>query len=261
MHTIQDQLKNAPTIHGRPVMIFSDFDGSITERDAIVMTLERFAPPEWKDITRKILKERTLPVREGIQQLYALLGSDLKDEIIHFVKTEVKLREGFNDFMIWRKAQGIPFWVVSGGLDAFIHPLLEPYAGDYELFANVANFDAPHIQVDMPYLPKTSSPPAPPMAGSVPSPFQKERGQNQEGFDCKVCGSCACCKVKVMELVKDYNPYTIVIGDSVTDFGMAQVADKVFARSALCNELDDLSVDYTPYSTFLNIYSSLKRSL
>jgi 2-hydroxy-3-keto-5-methylthiopentenyl-1-phosphate phosphatase len=62
-------------------------------------------------------------------------------------------------------------------------------------------------------------------------------------------------------LVKPYNPYTIVIGDSVTDFGMSQVADNVFARSALCNELDRLKVDYTMYSTFNEVLFFLKKEL
>ena len=216
---------------GKQWVIFSDFDGTITDRDAIVMTLERFAPPEWKDIARRILKERTLPVQEGIQQLYALMPSALKEDIIRFVIEEVALREGFADFMAWRKEAGIPFQVVSGGLDAFITPVMAPFEGDYTLFANTAHFEEASIVVGMPYAPK----------------------------DCVVCGTCACCKVEILNQWEDASTFKIAIGDSVTDFGMARVADWVFARDALAEELDREGRTFTPFETFQDIQESLDK--
>jgi 2-hydroxy-3-keto-5-methylthiopentenyl-1-phosphate phosphatase len=214
-------------------VIFSDFDGTITERDAIVMSLERFAPLEWKDIARRILKERTLPVQEGIQQLYALMPSALKDDIIHFVKTEVTLRPGFDSFMAWRKQVGIPFQVVSGGLDAFIHPVLAAYEGEYTLFSNTADFEGPCIGVGMPYAPK----------------------------DCEVCGTCACCKVAVLNQWETSQTFKIAIGDSVTDFGMARVADFVFAREALAEQLTQEGRAFTLFESFHDIQQVLQRLL
>ena len=214
----------------RDWVIFSDFDGTITERDAIVMTLERFAPPEWKAIAHRILKERTLSVQEGIQQLYALMPSDLKQDLIHFVKDEVILRHGFADFMMWRKQAGISFQVVSGGLDAFIRPVMAPFEHDYTLFANEAHFEDSFIQVGMPYAPK----------------------------NCHVCGTCACCKVEILNQWDDASTFKIVIGDSVTDFGMARVADWVFARDALAEELALEGRDFTPFETFTDIQTALE---
>ena len=216
---------------GKQWVIFSDFDGTITDRDAIVMTLERFAPPEWRDIARRILKERTLPVQEGIQQLYALMPSALKEDIIRFVIEEVALREGFADFMAWRKQADIPFWVVSGGLDAFITPVMDPFEGDYTLFANTAHFEEASIVVGMPYAPK----------------------------DCSVCGTCACCKVEILNQWEDASTFKIAIGDSVTDFGMARVADWVFARDALAEELRQEGRTFTPFETFHDIQESLDK--
>ncbi|XVJ51011.1 MAG: MtnX-like HAD-IB family phosphatase [Vampirovibrio sp.] len=212
-------------------VIFSDFDGTITEMDAIVMTMERFAPPQWKTIATRILKERSLSVKEGIQALYALMPSDLKQEIIRFMEEELVLRAGFSEFMAWRKAQAIPFQVVSGGLDAFILPALKAFEGDYTLFSNIANFQKATIQVEMPYAP----------------------------VDCAVCNSCACCKVMVLNQWDSTTTFKIAVGDSVTDFGMAKVADWVFARDALAEELQHLGLSFTPYETFNDIQQALEQ--
>jgi 2-hydroxy-3-keto-5-methylthiopentenyl-1-phosphate phosphatase len=222
-----------PTINGRQLVICSDFDGTITRRDAIVVALERFAPIEWKAITHKILHERSLTVREGLPMLYDLIPSAWHSEINAYLAEAVELREGFTEFMAWRKGLNIPFKVISGGLDAFIHPLLTPWQGDYTLYSNLANFEGKTIGIDTPYAPE----------------------------DCSVCGKCGCCKVRVLEAWPASDFYRVAIGDSVTDFGMAQVADLVFARSALADELDGLGVAYTPYRTFHDIQAELHHRL
>jgi 2-hydroxy-3-keto-5-methylthiopentenyl-1-phosphate phosphatase len=224
-----------PQIQGRPVVVCSDFDGTITRRDAIVVALEKFAPIEWQAITHKILHERSLTVRDGLPMLYDLIPSVLKDEMNAYLAEAVELREGFSTFMAWRSGMGIPFKVISGGLDAFIHPLLSPWQGDYTLYSNVANFEGDTIGIDTPYAPEP------------------------EG--CSVCGKCGCCKVRVLEAWPASNFYRVAIGDSVTDFGMAQVADLVFARSALAEELDMLKVPYVPYTTFHDIQAELNNRL
>lgn len=233
MHNLSVQYSTPFQHDGKTVVVCSDFDGTITQRDAIVVALERFAPSEWKAITHKILHDRTITVREGLPMLYNMIPSQRKDEINAYLAEAVTLREGFAEFMAWRKALGIPFYVISGGLDAFIHPLLAPWQGDYSLYSNVANFEQATIGVDTPYAP----------------------------VDCKVCGTCGCCKVGVMEAIPAETHYRVAIGDSVTDFGMAQVADKVFARSLLADELDKLNLPYTRYRTFYEIQDKLSRHL
>jgi 2-hydroxy-3-keto-5-methylthiopentenyl-1-phosphate phosphatase len=224
---------DAPALEGRPLVICSDFDGTITQRDAIVVALERFAPMEWKAITHRILHERSLTVREGLPMLYDLIPSAWHPEINAYLAEAVQLREGFPEFMAWRQALSIPFKVVSGGLDAFIHPLLTPWQGQYTLYSNVASFEAETIGVETPYAPE----------------------------DCSICGTCGCCKIRVLEAWPAQQFYRVAVGDSVTDFGMAQVADLVFARSALAKELDSLGVHYIPYRTFHEIQAVLSDRL
>ncbi len=86
-------------VKNKKIIIFSDFDGTITERDVVVMIMEKFAPPEWEDIKNKILYERSISLKDGIERLFGFIDSSKKAEILTFVKSKVRLRDGFVDFI------------------------------------------------------------------------------------------------------------------------------------------------------------------
>jgi 2-hydroxy-3-keto-5-methylthiopentenyl-1-phosphate phosphatase len=220
-----------------PWAVFSDFDGTITQEDAIVMTLREFAPPQWEALAHAILVTRTLSVREGIAQLYALLPSALRPQIVAFLQANVRLRHGVEALMSWCHQQSIPFSVVSGGLDAFIEPLIAHWPkGQYQLFCNHATFEGPPSGVAMPYAPTPEA--------------------------CPPCGRCACCKVAVLNAGWPASAFNrIVIGDSVTDLGMAQVAQRVYARDALAADLTRMGLPFVPFEDFADIVDDLKRLL
>ena len=107
-------------VKNKKVLIFSDFDGTITERDVIVSIMEQFAPSEWIEIKNKILYERSITLKDGVEKLFGLIDSDKKIEILDFVKAKIKLRKGFPEFLNFCHENSIEFNVVSGGLDFFI---------------------------------------------------------------------------------------------------------------------------------------------
>lgn len=218
-------------IHQKPIVIFSDYDGTITQEDAIVQTMKRFAPPEWKAIAHAILETRTLTIQAGIQQLYGLLPYALKQDIIEFNLAHIPLRVGFDRLMHFCQNHAVPFWVVSGGVDAFITPKLAPWAGQYQLFANTLGTPTADgkMSLGLPYAPQA----------------------------CEPCGNCACCKVEILAQWPAQQYYRIVIGDSVTDIGMATVADRVYARAALQTDCEKLGIAYHPYETFDDIVADL----
>jgi 2-hydroxy-3-keto-5-methylthiopentenyl-1-phosphate phosphatase len=224
-------------INGKPIVVFSDYDGTITEKDAIVQTMKRFAPPQWEAIANAILKTRTLSIHEGIQQLYGLLPNHLKQAIIDFNLAEIPLRQGFEHFMQFQQSHNMPFWVVSGGVDAFIAPKLAPWAGQFELFANALDeadcTPQAQFKLRMPYAPK----------------------------QCKPCGECACCKVEILDRWNPATYFRIVIGDSVTDVGMATVACRVYAlaNSSLQADCIKLGITYQPFETFDDIVADIKQ--
>ena len=68
----------------KEIILFCDFDGTITERDNIVDIMKQFAPPGWEDIVQDILHQR-VTIRDGVGKLFATIPSDKKQEIIEFV--------------------------------------------------------------------------------------------------------------------------------------------------------------------------------
>lgn len=226
-------LKTPPTRlpNGQRPVVFCDFDGTLTQRDVVVMVMERFAPPQWQGIAHAMLEAKTLSLREGIGQLFALLPSHLAPEIEAFVRAEVTLREGFTELLATCQAQGIPFYVVSGGLDVLIQPVLQSYAGQYHLFCNVATFTHETMGVATPYLP--------------------------QGV-CQACNHCACCKVAVLNLHPATAWHRVAVGDGLTDWGMAHHADTVYARGSLARDMKAKGLPYTHFKTLHTVTEGLQ---
>lgn len=220
------------TVQKRPI-IFSDFDGTITNRDVIITIMERFAPPEWVEIKDKILYERTIPLKKGIEMLFDLIDSNKKAEIEDYIKNTVTLRDGFADFISFCKENKIEFNVLSGGLDFHIMPILKDFLSDIKIYCSKANFNSGKIKIDHPYLPK----------------------------NCSLCGDCGCCKIEIIEKFKKEEIYSIVIGDSLTDLAPSRIADLVFARGDLKKYLDEEEIKYIAFDTFFDIKQMLQSNL
>jgi len=218
-------------MEGRQPVIFCDYDGTITEEDVIQMVMREFAPPQWKRIVADILDHRTLSIKEGLSQLFALLESGRRDEITQFVIDKVRFRSGFEEILLFCAERRIPFLVVSGGVDFIITPVLDRLNASYQLFCSQARFEQTHIQIHMPWLPKT----------------------------CDECNQCACCKIRIMENypVEDY--YRITIGDSLTDLGMTERADLAFARARLLDYASEKRLSVTEFNDFTDVQSFLSK--
>ena len=216
-------------VNPKKLIIFSDFDGTITEHDVIVMIMEKFAPPEWIQIKDKILYERSITLKDGVEKLFSLIESNKKNKIIDFVKKEAKLRVGFIEFLDFCEKEKIDFKVLSGGLDFFVEAVLENHKDQLEIFCNVGNFDFEKIKIDYKYLPK----------------------------NCTLCGDCGCCKIEIIEQYPKEKFTRILIGDSLTDLAASKVADVVFARGDLIKYLEQENISCIPFKDFHEIKKQL----
>ncbi len=214
-------------------IIFSDFDGTITEHDVILTIMEKFAPPEWKELKDKILYERTITLKDGVEKLFSLIETSKKNEIISFIKEKVRLREGFEDFLIFCEKENFEFYVLSGGLDFHIEPILERFKGRLKILCNKANFNSKNIKIDYEYLPK----------------------------NCSLCGDCGFCKIEVIEKYPKEKFTRVLIGDSLTDLAASKVADIIFARGDLIKYLEQENISYIPFQTFYEVKEQLVQKL
>jgi 2-hydroxy-3-keto-5-methylthiopentenyl-1-phosphate phosphatase len=218
---------------GRKPVIFCDFDGTLTERDVIIMIMEAFAPPEWKQIVDGILNSRTISIRDGVIQLFHLIPAHQRLEIEAFVSENVVLRSGLDGLLGFCHQHHIPFNVLSGGIDFFVQPVLKPFHHRLQIFCNQARFDGEQIELMFPYAP----------------------------VDCTQCGNCGCCKINLMDRYPASDYYRIAIGDSLTDLPMAQLADWTFARGQLIQYCQEEQIPTTPFETFTHIQEALQLKL
>jgi len=207
-------------------VIFCDFDGTITQRDMILTVCEKFCPPEWVQIKDDIVA-RKITVKQGIVDLFNMIPSSQKQEIVNYAQSIVRWRDGFSEFLDFCQKEQIAFTVCSGGLDFFIEPLLAPFRSRIQTIYSIpTDFSQPRIQLRLPHA----------------------------------CPSCSLCKAEVMSGFPA-SVRKILIGDGVTDVHGAQKADCVFARNGLMKYLDEDGIRYTAFETFHDIQKGIADEL
>ncbi|MBO2943131.1 2-hydroxy-3-keto-5-methylthiopentenyl-1-phosphate phosphatase [Paenibacillus sp. F411] len=211
-------------------VVFCDFDGTITDNDNIVEIMKHFLPEGYEEVMRATV-ERQISIKEGVGRMFALFPSSRREEIKSFALEQAVIREGFQEYLQHLQDHRIPFYVTSGGIDFFVKPLLEPFhIPEEQIYCNSADFSQSQITITWPH----------PCEGSC---------TNQ----------CGMCKVTVMKQFPSDQYYRILIGDSITDFEGAKIADLVYSRSTLTKRCEELGVQHVPFQTFHDIIEDMKQ--
>lgn len=186
--------------------------------------MKHFNPPGWEPIKDEILAQ-TISIREGVTRMFSLLPSSKRDEVIAYVLEQAEIREGFADFVAYARREDIPLYIVSGGIDFFVFPLLEPFGTFAGIYCNTADFSGDTIRIDFPH------------------------GCDDE---CSSQG-CGCCKPSIIRELLSDGATSIVIGDSITDLQAAKHADLVIARDFLIEKCGELGIPYEPFENFTDV--------
>ncbi|MGG3736656.1 2-hydroxy-3-keto-5-methylthiopentenyl-1-phosphate phosphatase [Aeribacillus pallidus] len=204
------------------IAIFCDFDGTITEQDNIISLMEQFAPSSWESLKNAVLSEQ-MSIQEGVGKMFSLLPTSLKEDIVQYLLEKATIREGFAEFVHFTNKRNIPFYVVSGGIDFFVNPLLSPYKGITNIYCNRGNFTGDTIRIEWPYP-----------------------------CDDDCLGGCGCCKPSLIRSISQNSTYRVVIGDSITDWKAAQLADFVLARGLLLEKCREHELPHAPFENFFD---------
>ncbi|WP_110111647.1 2-hydroxy-3-keto-5-methylthiopentenyl-1-phosphate phosphatase [Bacillus sp. CGMCC 1.16541] len=211
------------------IKIFCDFDGTITNSDNIIAIMKQFAPPEWDAIKEDVLAQR-VSIQEGVGKMFSLLPSDLKEEIISFILSHAKIREGFSEFVQFTKDHNLPLYIVSGGIDFFVHPLLGDQVKKEHIYCNESDFSKERIVIQWPHT-----------------------------CDDQCDNDCGCCKPTLIRTLAEKEDFTIMIGDSITDLQAAKMVDAVIARDFLIEKCEELNIPYKPFETFYDVRKHVEK--
>jgi 2-hydroxy-3-keto-5-methylthiopentenyl-1-phosphate phosphatase len=212
-------------------IIFCDFDGTITNTDNIIAIMKRFAPPEWEEIKDQILSQ-AIPIQEGVSRMFSLLPSASREEITDYILNHAEIREGFKEFVAFAKEEGIPLYIVSGGIDFFVEPLLDGLVPKEQIYCNKSDFTNEKIKIVWPYT-----------------------------CDDKCTNECGCCKPTLIRKFANQDDFIIVIGDSITDLQAAKLGDKVIARDFLVQKCEELGIEHSSFHSFFDVIEILKKEV
>jgi len=204
-------------------ILFVDFDGTITSEETLEGILKRFTPRYlylWKGLQFKLGK---ITLAEVVHYAFTVIPSSKLEDILAYVRS-VPVRPGFEDLLKTCQELGIPVVVISGGIRPCIREKLAPYM-DYLL-------DVYDMELD------TSG-----KYMAVSSEYEE--------------GDHIMSKPRVMEKY-DYQK-CMCIGDSYTDFYMAQKADVVFARDRLAEKMKEDGLPYTPWEDFHDVEKAIRK--
>ncbi|MBX9972161.1 2-hydroxy-3-keto-5-methylthiopentenyl-1-phosphate phosphatase [Cytobacillus firmus] len=211
------------------IAVFCDFDGTITENDNIIHIMKHFAPSQWEGIKNQVLGQE-ISIQEGVGKMFSLLPSSLKDNITDFILENARVREGFQPFIDYLAKEKIPLYIVSGGIDFFVAPVLDKYGPFEAVFCNSSDFSGDTIKILWPH-----------------------------SCDENCNNDCGCCKPSIMRKLEGEDTFKVVIGDSVTDLEAAKQADFVIARDLLLEKSKEMNLNHCAFESFYDCIELLKR--
>ena len=207
---------------GRTIAV--DFDGTVTEMDLLDTIARDFGDPVVYQEVDDGLDEGTMPLREVITREFEPVTAPL-EEVVQWELDNVRVRDGFRDFVELAREQGWRLVIVSSGFHELIEPILEREGVDVELHANRVDPSTDGWRVEWRY-----------------------------DSSCESCGE-SCKRSIVQELAGDDE--LVYIGDGYSDRCAAEASDKVFATRGLAEYLDKRGIPYERFDDFNDVVRGL----
>ena len=216
-------------------ILFLDFDGTISLRDAVDVILETYADPKWLTFeaewragrigSRDCLQAQMSLVRASRNQIDALLD-------------EIRIDEGLVALLEMCAMQDIPAHIISDGFDYCIRRILSGAGKRVAALLRGGRVCAAHLE------------------------GRGHRWRTEFPFFHQTCGhGCATCKPALMRLLNRTNAPAIFVGDGLSDRYAVESADLVFAKDGLASYCTDHSIEHVPYQNLGDVAARLDRWL
>jgi 2-hydroxy-3-keto-5-methylthiopentenyl-1-phosphate phosphatase len=209
-------------LRGRTIAV--DFDGTVTEMDLLDTIARDFGDPVVYQEVDDGLDGGTMPLREVITREFEPVKAPL-EEVVQWELDNVRVRDGFRDFVDHAREQGWRVVIVSSGFHELIEPILEREGVEVELHANRVDPSTDGWRVEWRY-----------------------------DSSCESCGE-SCKRSIVQELAGDDE--LVYIGDGYSDRCAAEASDKVFATRGLAEYLEKRGIPYERFNDFHDVVRGL----
>ncbi len=228
-----DDLSRERSPRGEPpvvgLRVFLDFDGTLVRPNTAIELVSRFAPNGAR-LARDIdaaLHARRITLREAWAIEVRSLPLQRLDEMRAFLRDSIDLRTGARELLDLLADYDVPTAILSGGLDAFIRPILDRERIDLPIISDSLRLERGR-------------------APRVDSPFEHPT--------CRLCGVC-----KAGAIQRDLAPSrTVFVGDGSTDRFAAEMADLVFARHRLREYCQQHQIRCYPFEDLIPVARQLR---
>ena len=211
----------------KDLLIFCDFDGTITRRDLGDEVFRQYIPLE--SLHRQLVGKE-ITIAEYWHQLCAALPPAATEAAIRSFALAEDVDPYFRPFVEFCRDNAIPLHIVSDGFDTYIAPLLEREGvGDIPRFCNRLVFGA-----------------------DTPRPVFPLASESCRCF-------CASCKRNAVLNISTDDSLVVYIGDGYSDFCAAEHADIVFAKGNLAAHCTRNRIPHHPFHTFFDVLRILKK--
>ena len=207
-------------------LVQCDFDGTLTEEDASFLLLDAFTDADWRALLQQY-KEGEITVNSFNSQAFALIKED-EPTLLAFLRSNLKVRPGFPDFIACCREKGFEPVIVSNGLDFYIKATLKQLnAENIPVFAASTSFGPDGIETRY---------------------IGPKGNQLEDNF-----------KSEYIRSFLKTGHRVIYIGNGASDFPAARQAHHVFATSALLDCCRENNLRYTPFADLNDIARELER--
>jgi len=217
----------------KPV-VFTDFDGTITQRDVTDEILAQLAHPSWREVelewTRGLIGSR-----ECLERQIALVDTSVED--LDALIDAVPIDPGFASFYLFTHQRGVPLYVLSEGFDYVIARVLKR-AGMLDSVRNGMQVFSSALRLEGRRL--------------IPS-FPHSSPRCEHG--------CGTCKAALLRRLGERKHPIIFVGDGLSDRFAVDEADVVFAKRQLLAYCQEHGKVCRPFSTFADVEQAVSGML
>lgn len=204
------------------IVLFVDFDGTITKKDTCAAMVEAFAGEGWREIDER-WERKEISTEQCANMTFNLFQADLSD--LKRLLDTMEIDEHFLEFLELCRNRDHRVYVLSDGYDFCIEAVFEKYQIEVPYYANRMVYDG-GFKIE---------------CSSI-------------NLQCGICGTC---KTRLVEKLKGKGNTVIYVGDGYSDTCPATKADIVFAKKDLYRFCRDNGIGARYYDDFSNIISYL----